>query len=483
MNSGSTFLVISGGSACNHICDAFGRNVSFVLGISDNGGSTSELLRVLGGPSIGDLRSRLIRLMDVQQGDSTERNAIKDLLSYRLPSEGHEHVIKEEWATIVEGHHRLWAPITVEKRETIRGFLTMFDYELLKRANKRFNFRNGSIGNFFLTGARLFFGSLEAAIFLFSAITGISESMRVIPVINTNHGATISAILENGDTLQGQCEISHPSPNTCSTRRRIGNPIDMFSQEHYFDNPQSENHNGNLVFSKQECQQLNSRIRRIFYMNEFGQEIYPIANPKLFDGINTKTTLVYSIGSLYTSIIPCLILRGVGAAISQSSSLRHKIFILNGSNDRETEGYTAIDFIRAIANALNESQLIDARRKFYDCLSMERPPSPTSTDPPMSRQNSIDTPTYYSPLSLPNTPPGYPPFPNHLFSASPPSRYMTHMIYLSNSDIEVDVSSIEDMGIRCIKVQGNSLADGNPCYDTDVLNVAMKEILSSSPCS
>ncbi|KAI8581080.1 hypothetical protein K450DRAFT_234524 [Umbelopsis ramanniana AG] len=480
MNSScSTFLVISGGSACNHICDVFGRNVSFVLGISDNGGSTSELLRVLGGPSIGDLRSRLIRLMDVHHGDAAEHTAIRDLLSYRLPSEGDEYIIKEEWATIVEGHHRLWTPITVEKRETIRGFLTMFDYELLKRANKRFNFRNGSIGNFFLTGARLFFGSLEAAIFLFSAITGIKESMRVIPVINTNQTATISAVLENGDTLQGQCEISHPPSTGCSARKRIGNPIDLFSPEAaLFDNPPIEDYyNGNLVFSKQACQQLNSRIRRIYYMNEFGQEIYPIANAKFFDAIKSKSTLVYSIGSLYTSIIPCLILRGVGAAISQSSSLNQKILILNGSNDRETEGYNAIDFIRAITSALNESQLIDARRKFYECLNTERPPSPTSiTDSlPVSQE-------YYPPVSLPNTPPGYPPFPNHLFSASPPSRYMTHLIYLSNSEIHVDVPSIEEMGIQCIMVNGTVLSDGKPAFDSDVLDIAMKEITNTSSC-
>ena len=66
----------------------------------------SELLRVLGGPSIGDLRSRLIRLMDVHHGDTAEHTAIRDLLSYRLPSEGDEYTIREEWATIVEGHHR-----------------------------------------------------------------------------------------------------------------------------------------------------------------------------------------------------------------------------------------------------------------------------------------------------------------------------------------------------------------------------------------
>ncbi|KAH0445398.1 hypothetical protein IEQ34_025516 [Dendrobium chrysotoxum] len=31
--------------------------------ISDDGGSSSEIIRVLGGPSIGDLRSRLVRMI------------------------------------------------------------------------------------------------------------------------------------------------------------------------------------------------------------------------------------------------------------------------------------------------------------------------------------------------------------------------------------------------------------------------------------
>lgn len=50
--------------------------------------------------------------------------------------------------------NRLWKEISVEKKETIRGFLVAFNSEILKRAHKHFNFRNGSIGNFFLTGAR-----------------------------------------------------------------------------------------------------------------------------------------------------------------------------------------------------------------------------------------------------------------------------------------------------------------------------------------
>lgn len=51
-DSGS-FIVISGGTGCNPICSAFGPDACYVLPISDDGGSSSEIIRVLGGPSIG----------------------------------------------------------------------------------------------------------------------------------------------------------------------------------------------------------------------------------------------------------------------------------------------------------------------------------------------------------------------------------------------------------------------------------------------
>lgn len=57
-------VVFSGGSAANSLVDVFNevieRNsccLSYVIPISDNGGSSSELIRVFGGPGIGDIRS------------------------------------------------------------------------------------------------------------------------------------------------------------------------------------------------------------------------------------------------------------------------------------------------------------------------------------------------------------------------------------------------------------------------------------------
>lgn len=57
--------VISGGSAANNLVDVFdairaSKNcpLSYIIPISDNGGSSSELIRIFGGPGIGDVRSK-----------------------------------------------------------------------------------------------------------------------------------------------------------------------------------------------------------------------------------------------------------------------------------------------------------------------------------------------------------------------------------------------------------------------------------------
>lgn len=104
---------------------------------------------------------------------------------------------------------------------------------------------------------------------------------------------------------------------------------------------------------------LPARIERIWYINPYGQEIRPPPNPAIVSATRSAQAVIYSIGSLYTSLAPCLILRGVGAAIA-SGSAKQKILILNGSLDRETgpasDPYDAIDFVIAIVRAARESQ-------------------------------------------------------------------------------------------------------------------------------
>ncbi|KAL1915630.1 uncharacterized protein VTP21DRAFT_6389 [Calcarisporiella thermophila] len=419
-----SILIFSGGSACNYIVQqlqALTPDVAYVLGVSDNGGSTSEILRVVGGPSIGDLRSRLTRLIDTTRSDSgSESQAIKDLLSYRLPATcDDESRIKAEWHDIVEGRHQLWSGISAGKRETIRGFLSLFHFEILKRAHKKFDYRNGSIGNFFLTGARLFFNSLEAAIFLFAAITGISDPTTVVPVINTNHMVTIAASLENGENIVGQCEISHPS---------------------------SVSGSGNILFDKRRCGGLPARIKRIFYMNEYGAELFPHPNTRCLQLLATKRTLIYSIGSLYTSIMPCLVLRKIGNAIASSPTLRRKILILNGSTDRETTGYTALDFVQAITDGLNFSRQVDM---VCTCADESLHP-PTASDLPA--------------ITASNTP------------ALDASAFLTHLIYLDNSAVPVPVEKIENLGINCVPVRGAE-SNGVPVYVEEELSRVLEALV------
>ncbi|KAI7904790.1 uncharacterized protein BX663DRAFT_503542 [Cokeromyces recurvatus] len=489
----TSFVIFSGGTACNHILDSFHKinknsnDISYILSVSDNGGSSSEILRVLGGPSVGDLRSRLVRLMDtVDMNDTIEMKAIKRLLSYRLPSNMGEQEARKEWISIVEGHHNLWSAISTEKKEAIRGFFVLFNLEVSKLAHKRFNFCNGSIGNFFLTGARLFTGSVEAAIFLFSSIVGIpSDLTSVIPVISDNQTSTIAALLSNGETLVGQCEISHPS-----TTVQHKKPIPMNHHHHHhptmnvfssFINVSSnitvveENMNCNLFFSKQRNEKLQSPIEHIYYINKFGQEIYPMPNSKVINRLLTKEALIYSIGSLYTSLIPSLILRGIGNAIAHSETLKHKILLLNGTNDRETSNFTAIDFIKAIVSALNKSQEIDASFAcYYSCDEDEEDDDydiPSSNDSVGSNFNSTLPSLSYSSERR------YERFHDFETYTSPISSFITHLVYLDNCDIYVDITEIEQFGIKCITMKGKKSDSGESIYDQNELTRVIQSIV------
>ncbi|KAM0054611.1 putative 2-phospho-L-lactate transferase CofD, CofD-like domain superfamily [Helianthus debilis subsp. tardiflorus] len=131
-----SILVFSGGTAFNGVVEELKKlttSVAHVLPVSDDGGSTAEIVRVLGGPAVGDIRSRCLRLSDES---TSEALAVRTLLGYRLPLDARE--AKLEWYGIVEGEHPLWKDVSKPYRETIRSFLAYFQsqvYESLLDAN------------------------------------------------------------------------------------------------------------------------------------------------------------------------------------------------------------------------------------------------------------------------------------------------------------------------------------------------------------
>ena len=90
------------------------------------------------------------------------------------------------------------------------AFLVHFHTEVLRHSSERFSFRHGSVGNFFFAGARLFFRSLEAAIFVFSRVARIPDGSEVLPAVCTEERLVLAALLADGTVLRGQNEISHP---------------------------------------------------------------------------------------------------------------------------------------------------------------------------------------------------------------------------------------------------------------------------------
>ncbi|KAL6842792.1 hypothetical protein ACP4OV_027636 [Aristida adscensionis] len=319
-----SLLVFSGGTAFNGVVEELKKvttRVAHVLPVSDDGGSTAEIVR---GPAVGDIRSRCLRLSDES---TSEALSVRRLLGHRLPLDPSE--AKLEWYQIVEGDHSLWDGVSRPYRETIRAFLVYFHNEILRRSADMFCFTNGSIGNFFFAGARIFFQSLDAAIFLFSRVSQIPSESLVLPVISTSDRLTLGCELWDGTIIRGQNEISHPS----NGRREIVNK-DCNS-----------------------CTALPSRIKRVFYMSSEGSnllhEVFPEANQTVLEQLSKVDCIVYAMGSLFTSVCPSLVLRGIGETIASRSI--PKVLLLNGSHDRETAGLCASGFVTAITDSLNRT--------------------------------------------------------------------------------------------------------------------------------
>lgn len=317
--------------------------------------------------------------------DGEETKALKRFFNHRLPKV--YEPAKQEWLDIIEANHVLWNGISTPKKELIRSFLVSMNLEVLKRLRptSKYDWSGASIGNLFLTSyaapsytsysdganmprSRLFTGSFEAAIHSLSCICGVSACISLLPALNTNFAHHIAAGLEDGTVITGQNNISHPSVPTAAVPEPPSSPARLLKTEtEEQDQVEDANLPGSLpslrkpaiAISKDHEEDLPSRIEQLWYINPYGQKITIPANPRVVDAIGSASCVIYSIGSLFTSIIPSLVLRGVGAAVS-SPAIRTKILILNGTIDRETgpfsDPFTAMDFVAAIANGCCESQ-------------------------------------------------------------------------------------------------------------------------------
>ena len=174
-----------------------------------------------------------------------------------------------------------------------------------------------SFGNLILAALNGVTGSFEEAVSQMSQVLAITG--RVVPV--TSADVQLEAVFENGAKVTGESQIA------------------AFKKE-------------------QDC--------RIHHVNLIPER--PKATRAALDAIGAADLILLGPGSLYTSVIPNLLVEGIAQAVAQSEA--PKLYICNiMTQDGETEGYTAADHLEALLSH-GEPGLLDL------CLANSAPVQP-----------------------------------------------------------------------------------------------------------
>lgn len=153
-----------------------------------------------------------------------------------------------------------------------------------------------SFGNLFLAALNGIMPSFDRAVAGLSKVLAITG--QVLPVTNSN--VRLEAVFENGARVEGE----------------------------------------SLIFQTKKDQ--NCRIKSVHLRPENAKAL-----PQAVEAIQKAELIVLAPGSLYTSIIPNLLVHGISEAIASSDAM--KIYVCNVMTESgETEGYTVSDHIRAI---------------------------------------------------------------------------------------------------------------------------------------
>lgn len=242
--AGKNIVIIGGGTGTSTLLEGFKKypvNLSVIVTTSDDGGSSGILRKELGVLPPGDIRQCLVAL--------SSNKKLASIFAHRIAT-GEQ-----------KGH---------------------------------------AIGNLILANLEKELGSATKAIELVSSFLSVQGS--VIPV--TLKPTFLSAILENGQVIEGEHNIDQPSKN------------------------------------------LESRIKNIEL------KLNLKANPKAIEVIRQAGVIVFGPGDLYTSTLPNLLAKGIKEAIN--ASLAKKVLVTNiMTKNGQTNGFKVSNFVRETEKYLN----------------------------------------------------------------------------------------------------------------------------------
>ncbi len=247
---GPNIVAIGGGTGLSTLLRGvknYTNNISAVVTVGDDGGSSGRLRKEQGIIPPGDIRNCIAALAD-------EEKLITELFQYRFKS-GHG----------LEGH---------------------------------------SFGNLFLTAMCRVTGDMMSAIKESSKVLNIRG--QVLP--STLESIALSAEMEDGTVVQGESEI-----------------------------PKAE-----------------GRIKRVSSMPENARPL-----PEVIKAIEAAELIILGPGSLYTSVIPNLLIEEIAEAVAKSKA--PKVYVANIMTQLgETDGLSVGDHIQAIIDHTKNENIIDA---------------------------------------------------------------------------------------------------------------------------
>lgn len=249
--------IIGGGTGSSVILQGFKEiediEISAIVTVADDGGSTGRLRKHYQMPAMGDIRNVMVSLAE-------NESLLGPLMDYRF--EGNEDV----------GGHNL--------------------------------------GNLMLTALTQTTGNFTEAIQKLSEVLNIKG--EVIP--STTQIVTLMAKMEDGTIVRGESNIP----------------------------------------------KMNHRILEVYYQEKV------TANIQAIKALKEADYIIYGIGSLYTSILPNIIIPELKQAIIESKA--KKIYFCNAmSQPGETTGYSLEDHVRAIEDHA-QAKIIDIVVSFSDIL-------------------------------------------------------------------------------------------------------------------
>ncbi len=301
---GPRILFFSGGTALRATSQALIRrthNSVHVITPFDSGGSSAVLRKAFQMPAVGDIRNRLMALVDLSGKGARELFAV---CTYRFSKNESNAELCAELSRMVNGEHVLVRLLPDEKRAIICGLLRHF----VQLMPDDFDLRGASIGNLILSAGYFEKGRrLAPAVDDFSRLAPIRG--KVLPVMDAD--LHLAAELEDGTVVVGQHRLTG-----------------------------------------KEVVPLNRRIVRVWMTDSLESE-EPVSRPvaeDVFASIQQADLICFPIGSFYSSVVANLLPDGVGKAVAANDS--PKVFIPNPGNDPELFGHSLEDQIRLVRRYL-----------------------------------------------------------------------------------------------------------------------------------